>query len=507
MANLQKATVFAIKEETTVGTPVSPAAAGDFIPLKTGFSLSPNLEELTSDEISNNLGQTKSYVGKETPSGSHGIYLKHSEVEGTAPEYGLLIESALGGKETAGAEYNTVAGSTASVVNVDTGEGASYSVGEALLLKDGTNGYSIRNISSISTDALSVNFNLGTAPGVGVELGKSILYYPTTTGHPTFTSWMYRANSACIEMMAGCKTSSMSMNFTAGQQAECDFSYEGTAYYFNPIVITATNKFIDITDDSGTVLVTLTEAVYKDPIEFAAHVDSVASAALLASGGDDFSCTYDSSTGKFTMATTTGTLMSILWKTGTKGADNTDTHVGTTMGYSDAADDTGALSYTSDSALSYVAGYTPSYDNADNVIVKSAELLIGDASDNVCRKASNVSISIDTPSVDSDSICSASGLYEKVASGRSVTMTASIILAAHEAHIYNKFLNATTTQAMLNIGPKSGNNWVAGKCVNIYFGNATISTFATGGDDFVTMEISVKGFITSTLQDVYINFI
>jgi len=507
MANLQKATVFAIKEETTVGTPVAPTGGTDFVPLKTGFSMTPNLEELTNNELANNLGQTKSFTGKETPSGSHGIYLKHSQVEGTAPEYGLLIESALGGTTTAAAEYNTVAGSTVGVINVDAGEGASYSAGEALLVKDATNGYKIRNISSISTDALSINFNLGTAPGVGVNLGKSILYYPTTTGHPTFTSWMYRANSACVEMVAGCKVSSMSMTFTAGQQAECDFSYEGTGYYFNPVTITASNKFLDITDDAGTILVTLTEGVYKDPVEFAAHVTTVVGAALLASGGDDFLCTYSSSTGKYTMATTTGTTFSILWKTGTKGSDNTDTHVGTTMGYSDTADDTGAKTYTSDTALTYAAPYTPTYDNADNIIVKSAELLIGSATDNVCRKASSVSISIDTPSVDADSICATSGVYEKVATGRTVTMTASLILEAHEAHIFNKFINATSTQAMLNIGPKSGGNWVAGKCVNIYFGNATISTYATGGDDFITLEVTVKGFITSTLQDIYINFV
>lgn len=513
MANLQKATVFAIKEETTAGTPVVPSAGSDFIPLRAGFSMSPNLEDIPSDEISNNLGSTKSYVGKESPSGSHAIFLKHSETEGQAPEYGLIVESLLGDKSVASTEYDTVSSSTTSLIKVNTGEGATFETGEALLIKDGTNGYSIRNISSISSDDLSINFNLSSAPASGVNLGKAVLYKPATTGIPTFTSWMYRSSAAAIEMIAGCRTSNMTMTFPAGKQAEATFAYEGTAYYFNPIVITATNKYLDFTDDGGTTVAVLTPGVYKDPIQFAAHVQTVGQAAATASGGDNFFCTYSSTTGKFTISTTTGSLLSLLWNTGTNAANT----VGTIMGFSTAADDTAALTYTSDNAISMAptsasnivtqSALTPSYDDADNIIVKSAELFIGDSTDNFCRKASTVSITIDSPSVDADSICSTTGLFEKVPSARTVTLTATIILSQYEAALFDKYINNTTTQVMLNVGPKSGGNWVAGKCVNVYFGNATVSGHALGGDDFVTVDLSVKGYITTTKQDVYINFV
>ena len=517
MANLQRSIVLAVKEETTAGTPVVPSAGTDFIPLKVGASMTAAQEELTNDEIQNNLGQPKSLTGKETPSGTHGIYLKASETAGQAPEYGIMVESCLGAKSTAGAEYDTVAGSTTTVLNVDTGEGASYEVGEAVLVQDGTNGYSIRNVKSISNDALTLNYALANAPASGVNLGQAVLYKPATTSIPTFTAWMYRSSGAAIEMMAGCKTSSMSMTLTAGQQAEAEFSYEGTGYYFNPVVISSSNKYIDLTDDGGTIVITLTEGVYKDPIELATHITTVGTAACAASGGDDFSCTYSSSTGKFTIATTTGTLFSILWKTGTHGADNADDHVGTTLGFSDAADDTGALTYTSDLAINMdpadatnivtQSALTPTYDGADNVVVKSAELFVGSSSDNTCIKASNLTITVDTPSVDADSICSASGLFEKVASTRTVTLTATTILDQYDAAQFNRFYNNTTTQAMVNIGPKSSGDWVKGKCVNMYLGNCTVTGHAVGGDDFVTLELTLKGFITSSLEDFYFNLI
>ena len=517
MANLQKASVFAVKQESTPGTPVVPTAGTDFIPLKAGSQMTAAIEELTNDEIQNDLGAPKSLTGKETPTGSHPIYLKNSEVEGQAPEYGVLIESVLGASSTAGAEFNTVAASTVSLLKVDAGEGSTYEVGEAVLVKDGINGYSIRNITSVATDDLNLNFNLGTAPAAGVDLGQAVLYKPATVNIPTFTSWMYRSSSACIEAIAGCKTNSMNMTFTSGQQAECEFSYEGTKYFFNPIVITASNKYVDVTDDGGTIVVTLTEGVYKDPIEFATHINTVMGTALLASGGDDFSCTYSSTTGLYTMVTTTGTLFSILWKTGAHGADILDDHVGTTIGFSDAADSTGALTYSSALAINMAptsvtniinqTALTPTYDEADNIVVKSAELLIGDATDNVCRKASVVNVTIDSTSVDADSICAQSGVFEKVAVGRTVTMTATLILATNESHLFNKYINNTTTQAMLNIGPKSAGNWVAGKCVNIFLGNAVINGHVVGGDDFITLELTIKGFVSSTKKDGYINYV
>jgi hypothetical protein len=60
---------------------------------------------------------------------------------------------------------------------------------------------------------------------------------------------------------------------------------------------------------------------------------------------------------------------------------------------------------------------------------------------------------------------------------------------------------------MFNFGQKSGGNWVAGKCVNIYMANASITNYNVTGDSYAQVELSFKGYITSEQKDIYINFI
>lgn len=501
MAESTRTSVMAIKEESSVGTLIQPTAATNFIPLRAGFSMTPAVEELSSDELlSGSLGMAKSFAGRENPTGSHPIYFKHSQVEGTAPNWGLLIKSALGSESVATVEYLTTAASTVSLLKMASG-GSSFSKGQAVLVKDGTNGYKIRNVTSIATNDLSLNYNLSAAPATGVATGKAILYKPATSGHPTFSSWVYMANSAMVQAISGCRVNSITMNLNAGSMAEGTIEYAGTQFYFNPITISASNHSLDFTDDGGTVSATLTHKTYKSPIDLATEIQTKMNAVAL--GGDPITCSYSSSTGKFTIAAPAATVFSLLWNTGT----NTLTSCGAAIGFSLAADDTLALTYASDSALSYVAPFTPDYDDADNIIVKSAELFLGDATDNFCRKASNVTVTINTPTADVTSICAETGLYERVPSSRDVSVTATILLEKHEVGLFDKFINNTGTQLMCNVGPKSNGNWVAGKCMNIYFGNASVSALKIGGDEFITMEITAKGYVSSALEDVYINFV
>ena len=143
---LNRASIFAVKEETTAGEYVAPSAGSDFVPLRPGNELNFEPELLESDELLNDIGATKALIGKESVSGAHVAYLKHSGVEGQEPELGVLYESVMGSKSVASTEYDTVASSTTTVVKVNTGEGATFEAGEAVLVKDSASGYSIRNI-------------------------------------------------------------------------------------------------------------------------------------------------------------------------------------------------------------------------------------------------------------------------------------------------------------------------------------------------------------------------
>lgn len=497
---LQRASIFAIKEETTAGTLVIPSAGSDFIPLKKGFTMEPAFEILNSDELVNDEGQAKGVLGLQSVSGTHGAYAKTSEVAGTEPDVGLLFESCLGGVSTEGTEYSTTTSSTTSLIKLSSG-GSAKEVGEAVMVKDTVNGFSIRNIDDISTNDLSLNFNLSNAPGTGIGTGKAVLYKPGTS-HPAFSAWMYNGNVGAVQAAAGCRVSGITMNFEAGQQAEVEFTYEGSKYYYNPIVITSSNNKFDITDDDVTDTAVVIPVGIYDGISLASEIQT--SLNDLTGSSEVYTCVYNNATGKFTIATATSSTFSILWSTGTSAASS----IGGTIGFVVSSNDTGALTYTSDNAQSYVAGYTPSYDDATNLVVKNAEFFLGDATDNICKCARSISLQISTPVTNIESICSESGIQEKTILSRDVVMSVEMLLNKHDVLAFNRMKSNTGLKAMLNLGPKTaGGDWVPGKCLNVYLRNATVSKFTTTGEDFVLMSLELKGFVTSSSKDLYINMI
>lgn len=495
---LTRASTFAIKEETVAGTYVAPSVGADFVALRPGNETTYEPEQLESDELLNDIGAAKSFVGKEKVSGSHSAYLRHSGVEGQEPQLGLLYESILGTKAVASVEYDTVSASTVNVVKVNTGEGANFVVGQPLMVKNAL-GYEIRNVSAIVGDNLSVNFSLNNAPTSGVNLGKGITYIPTASDAPTFSTTKYIGSGFAKEVSAGNSVSELALTLDANGFGEVEFSYEGTKYFFNPITITASNKYIDLTDDVGTIAVVIAEAVYKTPIELAEAID----AALNASSTETYTCTFSSVTGKFTIASGS-TVLSLLWSTGA----NTANSIGATLGFLVAADDTGAVTYTSDNAQSYAASITPVYDSSDAIIVKGADLFIGTQADNICICAQTVSLTISKTLEDVDCICEETGILEKIPTARTVEMSVTAVLKKHDVALLDALLKNSGISAMFNAGPKTGGNFVPGKCFNAYLPNCTVSAYKTTGDSFIQAEITLKGFVSAAGgKDVFLGFI
>lgn len=108
-----------------------------------------------------------------------------------------------------------------------------------------------------------------------------------------------------------------------------------TSGYF---VITSSNNKINFKESAGggELTATLTAANYT-PTTLAAEIKSQ----MEAVGGETYTVTYSSSTGKWTIATG-GAYLDILWDTGT----DTANAVGDTIGFDTSSDDTGALTYT-----------------------------------------------------------------------------------------------------------------------------------------------------------------
>lgn len=502
-----RSTVAAIVKETTEGTPVSPSSASDdYIALQDGFSMSPSFNTLENNELTGSIASAKPILGLEEPSASLDHYLKHSGTEGTEPNFGLLFEAFFGLVETNATEYNTVGGSTAgdsttrATVVVDAGEGATFSRGEGMLIKDGTNGYNIRCVQSVSTDTLSTNFNLANAPALGVDLGKAIFYSPANENHPTFTTWYYRSNSGAIEMMAGSRVTSMTMSATAGELLNMSFDIEGIEYFWDPIEITSSDIYLDFTDDQGTVAAIITADFYKDPHELATALTT----AMNALTTETMLVEYSDSTGKFTVSTSTSAVLSLLWNTGT----NTANTVGDKIGFTVASDDTGVTTYTSDSAIDLSAPQTPVYDSTDPNASKNHEIMIGDFDDYVCLDVETITATGTDTKADLLSICAASGKSGSLITERAFTVDFTLRLTQYEADFFKRFRNNDNTQFQYTFGEKSAGNWDAGKAGCLYIPTATISSYEVVDEESILkLNMTLTSYVSGGLGEVYLNFL
>jgi hypothetical protein len=127
------------------------------------------------------------------------------------------------------------------------------------------------------------------------------------------------------------------------------------------VVVTGTNDKIDFKDTaSATKAGTVAAGSYTGT--------TLATAIAAAMNGADgvtgtFACAWSASTAKFTISETGGpSNFELLWNTGTNKAKD----ISTLCGYSDAADDTGAATYTSDSACTGSGAYQHTLTMADD---------------------------------------------------------------------------------------------------------------------------------------------
>lgn len=295
-------------------------------------------------------------------------------------------------------------------------------------------------------------------------------------------------------MMSGGKITEFSFDVSAGEMINSNFTAEGIKFHFNPIEITSSDIYVDFTDDTGTYAATITAQMYRDPHELAAAIQT----AMDGLTAESISCVFSDTTGKFTIATSTSAVLSLLWNTGANAANTVGDKIGFTVG----ADDTGATSYVGDSAISFAAPQTPSYDSADPLVAKANKFYLGDADDNACFSVSNLSFSLSNSRATVDSICEDSGRSGSIFNGREVTLSFTGLLEQYEVDKFRRFRANTDTKAFWVAGTKSGGNWVAGTCVTLYLGTCTISSWNVGDQDgLATIEGEIKAFVNGDGDD------
>ncbi len=403
----------------------------------------------------------------------------------------------MGEVQIIGSEYSAQSGSTIKKIVAPGGHG--IYVGQALLIKNGL-GYEIRNVKEVDGNDIYLNFDSINAAPNGTLLGIAITYKPAPQGHPTFSATKYLGNGHAIEATAGNTVTELSLTADANGFGEVEFSYGGTKYFFNPVAVDGTNNYLDFVDDAGTHAALLASKTYKTPLEFC---DALKAAMEAVSPTQAFKVSYSKVSGLYSIEAVSSAVFSILFGTGANAANS----VKDLMGYSTIVDITGSLVYESDVPSEFSAPLDPVYDSADAIIIKGAELFIGNDVDNACICAQSVSLTISKETEDVDCICEETGVKEKIAVSRSVEMSVTAVLNKFDATLLDALLKNSGVSAMLNAGPKTGGNWIPGKCFNVYIQNCTVSSYTTTGDSFIQAEITLKGFVTSTQKDVYLNFV
>jgi len=500
MAIQTRNSALAIKPETSEGVPVSPSASTDYVALQDDASMEPAFDVLENAELKASLGRAKPILGLENPTFSFSHYLRHSGVEGQAPNYKEFLEAAFGTETVNSTERDTEAGWTVSGGDVGAAEGTDFPRGTSVMVKNAADGYEIRPVHSVSTDTLTLGFDLENAPASGVNLGKAVTYSPADTDHQTLSIWHYLGSSGAIQMMAGSRVVDSSFSIAAGELINASYSLEGIKYYFNPIEIDATNDDMDFDDGGGEENVSVAQKMYTDPHELADALQTAMDAAT----SDNITVTYSDSTGKFTIASDGGTL-SLLWNTGT----NTATTIGSALSFTVSADDTGSTSYTGDNVIDLSTPQTPSFDSADPLAAKDNQVLLGDSDDTACFAASSCDITLGTPKRDILSVCSSSGKSGSIINAREVTVSVSALLEQYDVDKFKRFRENTETRFAYIGGTKSGGNWEAGKCFCWYLPTCTITSFnITDDDGLVTLELELQSFVDDSGNgEAYLSFV
>lgn len=494
-----RGSVLGVMAETTEGTPVVPASATDYIPLQSDFKITPETDVKENAETRASIGASKPILGAEAPKASGSFYVKHSGVEGQVSQRGKFLKAIFGAQSVAVSEQVTAASSTTTVIK-STGASTNFQRGDGLLIKDPVNGYNIRAVHSVSSNDIVPSFALPAAPGTGVALGKSILWKPADSGHDTLTLSFYVSNGGALQRVAGARVTEYTATAESGELINSNFSFEALSYYFDPIVISSADRYLDFTDDDGTFAAIVAVGTYKNPHQLAQAVEDAMNATASTQTytvswmGDD--ATY---AGKFRIVGT-GTLLSLLWNTGT----NTANTIGDKMGFSTAADDTGnaaTAGYASDSQLSWAAPHTPTYDDSDPLAAKYHEVMMGDQADYACFGASKAEWKItDTRKVVGD-LCAESGQSGSLVTERLATVSITALLSKHNADFMNRYQTGDELRFQYNYGLKSTGNWIAGKCGGFYMPTATITSIDVDDDDgLAILNIELTGFVNESSE-------
>lgn len=230
---VNKNTSYGVEIEITEGTYVAPTSATKFVQaLSDGAELNPSKELLERNIFTSSIGKTSPRVGQSQVAGSLPVEARAHSVEGNAPEYDALMQSAMGSKRTIATTTTSKAtGNTATVLQIQDADISKFNVGDIVLVKQ-AGAYHVSPITAKTTGVGTATITLlvahpGGAMAASVVVSKSTTYILTDTAHPSLSISKYIQNTI-LEKATGCKVTSLALeNFSTGQLPSINFGFEG----------------------------------------------------------------------------------------------------------------------------------------------------------------------------------------------------------------------------------------------------------------------------------------
>lgn len=261
---VKKNTVVAVVIEDTEGTYKAPTLATEFVQtLADGFELGKTKEVIERDITIGSVGKASPRTGIFEASATIPVELRAHSTEGTEPEYGELVESALGAKDQITSNVTSGTGHSSTVLNIADIDITKFNVGNVIFVKE-AGAFHVSPIIAVDETPAAANITLlvphpDGAMTDGVVISKSTTYKVADTGHPSLSISKY-IESAILEQAVGCKVSTLSIeNFATGQIPSMSFGLEGLNFDSSLTAPPVTPAF-----DSAIPPIMLDGGVYQD---------------------------------------------------------------------------------------------------------------------------------------------------------------------------------------------------------------------------------------------------
>jgi hypothetical protein len=230
---VKKNQAWAVTAETTEGTYRPPQSSADFVQcLDNGTALNRAKSTLTRNIFTSSIGETTPRTGEFTVTGTLPTEARAHSMEGHAPEYDVLMTSAMGNKRQSSSVITTKAtGNTGAILQIQDADISTFALNDIIMVKE-AGAFLVSPISAISTTtgAASITLLVPRATGnfpASVTIAKYTTYTPADSGHPAFSVSRY-FESAVLQQATGCRVKTLALeSFDTGKLPGWKFEFEG----------------------------------------------------------------------------------------------------------------------------------------------------------------------------------------------------------------------------------------------------------------------------------------